>query len=75
VVVRVSSGPTEVSIPKLLGQPVSKAKETLQQAGLELGNITWTEEGETPTGVVLNQHPPADTIAKPGDKVRITINR
>jgi beta-lactam-binding protein with PASTA domain len=75
VVVQVSSGPTESVVPKLLGQPVSKAKETLKEVGLELGNITWTEEGETPTGVVLNQHPPPDTKAKPGDKVRITVNR
>jgi serine/threonine-protein kinase len=74
VVVRVSSGPGEATVPKLLGQPVNKAKEALKAAGLELGPITWLDQGETPVDVVLNQHPVADTKVKPGEKVRITVN-
>jgi serine/threonine-protein kinase len=75
VVVSLSSGPSEIVVPKLLGQPLSKAKETLEAAGLVLGGIVWTELGETPTGIVLNQNPLPDIKAKPGDKVSITINR
>jgi beta-lactam-binding protein with PASTA domain len=75
VVVRVSSGPTEAIVPRLLGQPVSKAKETLKQAGLELGQITWIAQAETPVDIVLNQQPAPDTKSKPGEKVRITVNR
>jgi beta-lactam-binding protein with PASTA domain len=74
VVVRVSSGPSEAVVPKILGQPINKAKEALKQAGLELGQITWLDQGETPVDVVLNQRPLPDTKVKPGDKVSITVN-
>lgn len=75
VLVTLSSGPSEIAVPKLLGQPVSKAKDALKEAGLELGDIVWTELAETSSGVVLNQNPLPDAKAKPGDKVSITVNR
>jgi serine/threonine-protein kinase len=71
VVVSLSSGPSEVVVPKVLGQPVGKAKETLEAAGLE-AQVMWTARAETATGIVLSQRPAPDTKAKPGDKVMIT---
>jgi eukaryotic-like serine/threonine-protein kinase len=73
VVVSLSSGPSEVAVPKVLGQPVTKAEDTLKAAGLE-AQVVWTELAETATGVVLSQRPAPDAKAKPGDKVMITVN-
>jgi len=74
VVVRVSSGPGEIEVPKLLGQSVEKVKAQATDLGFVL-KIAWTEEGETPSYVVLNQNPAAGKKIKPGDSVTITVNR
>jgi len=74
VVVRVSSGPGEIEVPKLLGQSVEKVKAQATELGFVL-NIAWTQLGETPSYVVLNQNPVAGKKIKPGDAVTITVNR
>jgi eukaryotic-like serine/threonine-protein kinase len=74
VVVRVSAGPGEIEVPKLLGQSVEKVKTQAADLGFVL-KIAWTEEGETPSYVVLNQNPLAGKKIKPGDSVTITVNR
>ncbi|HEY5377549.1 MAG TPA: PASTA domain-containing protein [Polyangiaceae bacterium] len=74
VVVRVSSGPGDIEVPKLLGQGVEKVKAQATELGFVL-KIVWTEEGETPSYVVLNQNPVAGKKIKPGDSVTITVNR
>jgi eukaryotic-like serine/threonine-protein kinase len=74
VVVRISAGPGEIEVPKLLGQSVEKVKAEATDLGFVL-KIAWTEEGETPSYVVLNQNPLAGKKIKPGDSVTITVNR
>jgi hypothetical protein len=74
VVVRVSAGPGEIEVPKLLGQSVEKVKAQATDLGFVL-KIVWTEEGETPEYVVLNQNPVAGKKIKPGDAITITVNR
>jgi beta-lactam-binding protein with PASTA domain len=74
VVVRVSAGPGEIEVPKLLGQSVEKVKTQATDLGFVL-KIAWTEEGETAEYVVLNQNPVAGKKIKPGDAVTITVNR
>jgi serine/threonine-protein kinase len=74
VVVRVSAGPGEIEVPKLLGQSVEKVKAQATDLGFVL-KIVWTEEGETPEYVVLNQNPVAGKKIKPGDAITVTVNR
>jgi serine/threonine-protein kinase len=74
VQVRVSAGPGDIEVPKLLGQSVEKVKAQATDLGFVL-KIAWTEEGETPTYVVLNQNPLAGKKIKPGDSVTVTVNR
>jgi serine/threonine-protein kinase len=74
VIVRVSAGPGEIEVPKLLGQSVEKVKTQATDLGFVL-KIVWTEEGETPEYVVLNQNPVAGKKIKPGDAITITVNR
>ncbi|HEY3668567.1 MAG TPA: PASTA domain-containing protein [Polyangiaceae bacterium] len=74
VVVRVSAGPGEIEVPKLLGQSVEKVKAQATDLGFVL-KVVWTEEGETPEYVVLNQNPVAGKKIKPGDAITITVNR
>jgi beta-lactam-binding protein with PASTA domain len=73
VVVRVSSGPGEIEVPKLLGQNIEKVKAQAKDAGYTL-KIVWTAIGETDEYIVLNQTPVAGTKIKPGDAVTVTVN-
>jgi beta-lactam-binding protein with PASTA domain len=74
VVVRVSAGPGELEVPKLLGQGLEQAKAQVKALGLSL-KILWTQMGETPTYVVLSQNPLAGKKLKPGEPVTVTVNR
>jgi eukaryotic-like serine/threonine-protein kinase len=74
VVVRISAGPGEIEVPKLLGQNIDTVKAKAKDQGFEL-KIAWIEQGETPDYLVLNQNPAAGTKIKPGDAVTVTVNR
>jgi hypothetical protein len=73
VVVRISSGPGEIEVPKLLGQNIEKVKAQAKEAGYTL-KIIWTAIGETDEYVVLSQNPASGTKIKPGDAVTVTVN-
>jgi len=74
VTVQLSRGPADVEVPKFIGQPFAKAKAEAESLGLKVA-VAWTELGETPTYVVLNQSPAAATTLAPGGKVTFTVNR
>jgi beta-lactam-binding protein with PASTA domain len=73
VVVRISSGPGEIEVPRLLGQNIEKVKAQAKEAGYTL-KIIWTAIGETDEYVVLSQNPASGTKIKPGDAVTVTVN-
>lgn len=73
VVVRLSSGPGEIEVPKLVGQNVDKVKAQSKEAGFEL-KIVWVALGETESRVVLSQNPLGGKKIKPGDTVTVTAN-
>jgi serine/threonine-protein kinase len=73
VVVRVSSGPGEIDVPRLLGQNIEKVKTQAKELGVTL-KIVWTAVGETDEYVVLNQNPAPGTKIKPGDAVTVVVN-
>jgi hypothetical protein len=73
VVVRVSSGPGDIEVPKLLGQNIEAVKTQAKDRGFVL-KVLWTDEGETTDYVVLNQNPVPGTKIKPGDAITVTVN-
>jgi len=74
VIVRLSAGPGDIEVPKLLGQGLEKAKAQTKDLGLSL-KILWTAMGETDTYVVLSQKPAPGKKIKPGEVVTVTVNR
>jgi serine/threonine-protein kinase len=74
VVVRLSGGPAEVEVPKLVGIGVNQAKADLEKLGIK-AVIRWVAMAETPTYVVLNQKPAPGEKVKPGADVQITACR
>jgi serine/threonine-protein kinase len=74
VTVRVSTGPTDVEVPKVSGLSFSPAKEKLEELGLK-AKVRWVALAETASNVVLRQNPEAGTKAEPGAEVELVINR
>lgn len=75
VLVRLSSGPEPVVVPKVLGLNVASAKKMLTDAGLELGAVRWVHDDDLFSGAILRQDPSADARIAPGTTVNITVNR
>ena len=71
VIVQASAGTGDVELPKLLGMGITAAKTKLEEAGLK-AVVRWVAMAETPTNVVLNQHPAAGQKLKPGAEVQLT---
>jgi len=74
ITVRISSGPGDVDVPKLIGINITKAQKELEKIGLK-PTLRWVELAETPTMVVLNQKPAAGQKIKPGSEVQLTVCR
>jgi serine/threonine-protein kinase len=74
VTVRVSSGPGEVELPKLVGIGLTQAKTDLEKLGVK-PVVRWVALAETPTFVVLRQNPAAGEKVKPGAEVQLTVCR
>jgi beta-lactam-binding protein with PASTA domain/predicted Ser/Thr protein kinase len=74
VVVVVSSGPQQVSVPELQGETQAEAKAALTAAGLKLGTVTQqaASAGQT-AGTVLSQSPVAGTQLQTGQTVSLTV--
>jgi beta-lactam-binding protein with PASTA domain len=72
VTVFVSSGPKEVSVPEVTGEPQASATATLAAAGLKV-TVSKREVAEPAAGTVISQSPPAGTQLKVGGQVTIVV--
>jgi serine/threonine-protein kinase len=70
----VSSGPSEVSVPSLLGLTEQEAKDALTAAGLTLGTITQGTSPTAPLGKVIESNPETGTYATSGSVVDLIIS-
>ncbi|MGV9671543.1 Stk1 family PASTA domain-containing Ser/Thr kinase [Gordonia sp. NPDC003504] len=73
LVVRVSTGPKEVTVPSLVGQFESAARSELEQLGLEVAVVEG--DSELPQGQVINASPTSGTTVEQGSTVQLTISR
>ena len=75
VALSVSSGPSDVRVPSVIGQTQSGAGNVLGQAGLNVGNITEGYSNQYGPGVVISSTPAAGTSVKPGTSVDIQVSQ
>jgi penicillin-binding protein 1A len=61
-------------VPTVLGRTISGATVELAKKGF-LAHIVWREERDIPYGVVLDQYPGRDEIARTGSTVTIEVGR
>ena len=70
----VSSGPAQVRVPAVTGQPEATATAALKDRGLEVDVATKAlPAGDTNNGRVLSADPPAGSMVATGSTVKITV--
>lgn len=77
VIITVSNGKefVEAIVPDLKGLTKKQAKKKLEEAGLELGEVTEEYSDEVPEGQVIRQSTSANTTVQSGSTVDITISK
>lgn len=63
-----------ITVPKVVGSNVSKAKKTLTEAGLTVGKIKRGYSDYVSYNAVMTQTPKADETVAPGTEVELVIN-
>jgi eukaryotic-like serine/threonine-protein kinase len=73
LVLIVSSGPVQVAVPDVVGEPRAQAEERLEEAGLAAGEVTERRRAGVAAGSVLSQSPRAASKVSTGTRVRLVI--
>lgn len=68
----VSSGPSSVTVPNLIGTQVADANKALNDASLQVGKIKHIDSPQ-PEGTIIAQTPKSLTDVKPGTKIDLTV--
>jgi eukaryotic-like serine/threonine-protein kinase len=75
VILYVSKGPKESTIPDVTSQDEDAATQTLEQSGFSVDVVDQDTFDPNQDGIVLSQDPPGGTKAKPGSTVTIIVGR
>ncbi|MGN0334565.1 MAG: Stk1 family PASTA domain-containing Ser/Thr kinase [Lachnospiraceae bacterium] len=75
VVVTVSLGTKKVTVPDLRGKTQDQARKALEDAGLNIGNVSQEYSSEYEKGIVMKQTASAGTEAAEGSSVGITVSK
>jgi len=71
--INVSKGPTPVSVPSVIGEPIDTASSQLQALGFTVTN-KYVDSTE-PSNTVLDQTPAAGSSAGKGSAVKLTVSK
>jgi eukaryotic-like serine/threonine-protein kinase len=69
----VSTGPKQVQVPSVVGQPQTQAQQTLQGAGFNVNTVT-DKHSTAPAGQVISQSPGGGATVNPGSTVTIHVS-
>lgn len=71
----VSNGPSQISVPNVVGQPVAQAANTLGADSLTLGNVTYAASPTIANGDVISTNPAAGTTVAPNSAVDVVVSQ
>jgi serine/threonine-protein kinase len=69
----VSSGPETVQVPELAGRTQKEATQAIEDAGLDVGNVTRVESTERAKGEVVSSDPAPGDAVPPSTKVDLEV--
>ncbi|GJL78480.1 MAG: hypothetical protein NPINA01_14690 [Nitrospinaceae bacterium] len=70
----VSSGPTPVNVPNVVGLAQAAAETAIVNAGLVVGTVTQQSSATVPAGDVISQNPIGGTSVAPGSAVDLVVS-
>jgi serine/threonine-protein kinase len=74
VALTVSSGPTSVNVPSVVGEPVAQATRTITRAGLKIGRTVFQSSDQFPSGDVIDTNPSAGQPVPAGSQVTLIVS-
>ena len=74
VTLTVSSGPSPVHVPSLVGLSQNQAANVLRDAGLSVGSTSPQSSTTIPAGAVAGSRPSAGTLVVPGSSVDLVVS-
>lgn len=66
---------TTTTVPLVMGRTVAEAREALRDTGLDLGMVSYSEDGAGAAGAVIAQSPRAGQRVKPGTSIMVVVLR
>jgi serine/threonine-protein kinase len=69
-----SSGSPAATVPRVVGQRMTRARKTLEDAGFKVGRVRIGSNDDKMGGVILRQDPPEGAAAPPGTAVDLVVN-
>ncbi len=69
-----SSGSSTVTVPDLTGMKQEQARTALENVGLKLGTVDFTDDSDQPKDQIVFSDPAAGSSAQKGAKVNVTIS-
>ena len=73
VAISVSSGPGQVQVPDVTGFTEDSAKQTIQDQGLKVGNVTKVDDSSVTAGKVISTDPAPGTSVNSGSTVNLKV--
>jgi predicted CxxxxCH...CXXCH cytochrome family protein len=70
----VSSGPSQATVPNLVGQTTADVQTAVSSVGLVVGTVTQQHHATVPNGKVISQSPSAGATASPGAAISVAIS-
>ena len=74
ITINISSGPTQLTVPNLIGMTQAAAKAQLVQDGMTLGTVTTADSPTVAAGDVISSDPAGGATASSGGTVNISIS-
>jgi serine/threonine-protein kinase len=74
VALTVSSGPASVSVPSVVGEPVSQARRTITKAGLKVGRTVSETSDSIAAGNVIDTSPSAGQPVPAGSSITLVVS-
>ena len=75
VTLDVSNGPSQISVPDVVGQPIAQAANTLGSHNLTLGNVTYQPSPTVANGDVISTNPTAGSNVAPNTSVDVVVSQ
>jgi len=74
VVLSVSSGPSAIAVPNVIGESLAQASNKLGADQLAVGNVTYQPSSSVPQGDVISTNPSPGTKVAPGSSVDLVVS-